>query len=71
MGLKVIRPGCGSRPAIMVFNQSRAPVPLTLYLPKLCISVIPTAVRTVRHSLATALKAFERRKLGVSNNGSP
>ena len=71
IGVSTIRPTSGIRFAIRCESQTSASGPSTRYFPKLWISLMPTASRTARHSAATGAKAFERRKLGSSNAGSP
>ncbi len=71
IGDSVIRPWRGMRLAITWFSQASALGPVTSYLPKLCTSLMPTAVRTASHSAFTASQALERRKVGVSYSGSP
>ena len=71
IGVRVIRPTSGIRFAIRCESQTSASGPSTRYLPKLWISLMPTASRTARHSAATGAKAFERRKVGCSNAASP
>ena len=71
MGVSTMRPTGGTRPAMMRDSQPAASGPLTAYLPKLWISLMPTAPRTAAHSTATEAKAFERRKVGTSKAGSP
>ncbi len=71
IGVRAMRPVLGMHPAMIRSSQSRAPWPLTRYLPKLWISLMPTASRTARHSSPVGLNALERRKLGVSCRGSP
>ena len=66
-----MRPSRGIRFAIRRDSHASASGPSTRYLPKLWISLMPTASRTARHSSPTGAKAFERRKLGSSKAGSP
>ena len=66
IGDNEMRPGRGTRPAMILSSPARAFGPRTTYLPKFCTSLMPTPSRTARTSRAVASQAFERRKLGVS-----
>ena len=70
IGVRLIRPGFGIRPAMIRLSQARASAPFTLYFPKFCTSLMPTPSRTAKTSRAVASKAFDRRNDGVSYRGS-
>ncbi len=71
IGVRLMRPSRGMRFAMIRFSQLSASGPSTSYLPKLWISLMPTALRTARHSSPTGPKALERRNEGVSASASP
>ena len=61
IGASTMRPGFGMRAASSRSSHASAPGPEMSYFPKPEISMMPTWLRTARHSSRTTGKALERR----------